>query len=68
MAIRFYKKDMIKFEDYYPVESCGDMERFRCKCGHLEQRIELVMYNQGWLYDNWKIKCERCGTIQECSG
>jgi len=61
MAKRFFAEGMTEFKDYYPVEDCGDKEGFRCECGHLEERVELIYYDEGWVFDSMKIKCEKCG-------
>lgn len=69
MASIFYKKGK-EFQDYYPVEKCGEasQDKFKCpKCGHLEMRVKLIEYKGGWLFDNFVIECEKCETRSDHS-
>ncbi len=65
MAAKFHTNPNMKpFKDYYPVESCmeGFRQSFACKkCGHLEDRVELVFCHSSPIGDSMAIKCEKCG-------
>jgi transcription elongation factor Elf1 len=70
MADIFHENGM-EFKDYYPVEKCAKdcQAKYACpNCGHLEMRVKLIEYKSGWLFDNWTIECEKCGTRSEHGG
>ncbi len=50
--VHYYPNDLNKIEEYN--------ESFRCACGHLEDRIELIEYNAGPEYDEMILRCEKC--------